>query len=114
MTFNQYLHALESQKFHGYNIALHILSRMLKLTIGVWTGRYVWLSSPNINVFEVSVLLTVDQEGRFDATGNKKIKKTDLSVLMYAPSVGTHFIDVLWRLLVTHTPNSDWQIVLGL
>ena len=69
LSFDQYLHALEDKKFHGYDIALHILSRMLKMTIGVWTGRYVWLSSPNINVFEVSVLLTLDAEGLFDTTG---------------------------------------------
>ena len=39
------------------------------MTIDVWTGRYVWLSSLNINVFEVSVLLTLDAEGLFDTTG---------------------------------------------
>ena len=69
LSFDQYLHALEDKKFHGYDIALLILSRMLKMTIGVWTGRYVWLSSPNINVFEVSVLLTLDADGLFDTTG---------------------------------------------
>ena len=69
LTFDQYLHALQDKKFHGYDIVLHILSRMLKMTIGVWTGRYVWLSSPNINVFEVSVLLTLNAEGLFDTTG---------------------------------------------
>ena len=73
MTFDQYLHALKSQTFHGYDIALRILSRMLKMMIGVWNGRYVWLSSPNINVFEVSVLLTLDESGHFDATGEKII-----------------------------------------
>ena len=80
MSFDQYLHALESQTFHGYDIALRILSRMLKMTIGVWTGRYVWLSSPNINVFEVSVLLTVDEKGHFDATG-KEIREQILHSL---------------------------------
>ena len=69
LSFDQYLHALEDKKFHGYDVALCILSRMLKMTIGVWTGRYVWLYSPNINVFEVSVLLTLDAEGIFDTTG---------------------------------------------
>ena len=69
LSFDQYLHTLEDKKFHGCDIALRILSRMLKMTIGVWTGRYVWLSSPNINVFEVSVLLTLDADGLFDPTG---------------------------------------------
>ena len=35
LSFDQYLHALEDKKFHGYDIALCILSRMLKMTIGV-------------------------------------------------------------------------------
>ena len=70
MSMDQYIAALERDKFHGYDIALCILSRLLKMTIGVWNGRQVWLSSPNINVFEVSVLITIDRLGHCDATGD--------------------------------------------
>ena len=70
MSLDQYVTALERDKFHGYDIALHILSRLLKMTIGVWNGRQVWLSSPNINVFKVSVLITIDGLGHCDATGD--------------------------------------------
>ena len=70
MSLDQYVTALERDKFHGYDIALRILSRLLKMTIGVWNGRQVWLSSPNINVFEVSVLITIDLLGHCDATGD--------------------------------------------
>ena len=70
MSLDQYVTALERDKFHGYDIALRILSRLLKMTIGVWNGKQVWLSSPNINVFEVSVLITIHGLGHCDATGN--------------------------------------------
>ena len=70
MSLDQYVTALERDKFHGYEIALHILSRLLKMTIGVWKGRQLWLSSPNINVFEVSVLITIDGLGHCDAPGD--------------------------------------------
>ena len=70
MSLDQYVTALERDKFHGYDIALCILSRLLKMTIGMWNGRQVWLSSPNINVFKVSVLITIDGLGHCDATGD--------------------------------------------
>ena len=70
MSLEQYVTALDRDKFHGYDIGLRILSRLLKMTIGVWNGRQVWLSSPNINVFEVSVLITIDGQGHCDATGD--------------------------------------------
>ena len=70
MSLDQYIAALERDKFHGYDIGLHILSRLLKITTGVWNGRQVWLSSPNINVFEVSVLITIVGQGHCDATGD--------------------------------------------
>ena len=70
MSLDQYVTALERDKFHGYDIALHILSILLKMTIGVWNGRQVWLSSPNINVFKVSVLITIDGLGHCDTAGD--------------------------------------------
>ena len=70
MSLEQYITSLERAKFHGYDIALRILSRLLKMTVGMWNGRQVWLSSPNINVFEVSVLITIDGQGHCDATGD--------------------------------------------
>ena len=70
MMIDQYIAALESDKFHGYDIGLRVLSRLLKMTIGVWNSRHVWLSSPNINVFEVSVMITIDNNGHCDATGS--------------------------------------------
>ena len=70
MTIDQYISALQNDKFHGYDIGIRVLSRFLKMTIGVWNSRYVWLSSPNINVFEVSVMITIDNDGHCDATGN--------------------------------------------
>ena len=44
MSLEQYIAALERDKFHGYDIALRILSRLLKMTIGVSNGRQVWKS----------------------------------------------------------------------
>ena len=40
------------------------------MTTGVWNSQHVWPSSPNINVFEVSVMITIDNDGHCDATGN--------------------------------------------
>ena len=70
MMIDQYISALESDKFHGYEIELCVLFRLLKMTIGVWNNRHVWLSSPNINVFEVSLMITIENDGHCDATGN--------------------------------------------
>ena len=35
MSLDQYIAALERDKFHGYDIGLRILSRLLKMTIDV-------------------------------------------------------------------------------
>ena len=69
MTFDKFYTALKQCRYHGFDLTLLVLSRMLKVVIGVLQPEYIWLSNLDVNVRDTNVFLILDQHEEFTATG---------------------------------------------
>ena len=69
MTFDRFYTALKECRYHGFDLTLLVLSRMLKVIIGVLHPEYIWLSSLDVNVRDANVFLLLGQDELFMATG---------------------------------------------
>ena len=69
ITFDQYFRSASNSKYHGMDLSLIVLSKMLKVTIGIIMPEYVWLSCPDVNMREASVLMVFDGQNCFYGTG---------------------------------------------
>ena len=65
-----FIEAAKFSYYHGSDIALRLLSRMLKIPIAAWNSYFIWVSAPYISVYECPVLLVMDCVGNFHATGD--------------------------------------------
>ena len=55
-----YLEKVNNSNFHGLDLSMIILSKMLKVVILMQHPDYLWLSCPDVNVKETSVVLVYD------------------------------------------------------
>ena len=70
MDMTAFIEAAEFSYYHGSDLALRVLSRMLKIPIAAWNSHFIWVSAPYISVYECPVLLVMDCVGNFHATGD--------------------------------------------
>ena len=69
MTFDKFYTVLKQCRYHGFDLTLLVLSRMLKVVIGVLHPEYIWLSNLDVNVCDANVFLILDQHEEFTTTG---------------------------------------------
>ena len=70
MDMTTFIEAAKFSYYHGSDIALRVLSRMLKIPIAAWNSHFIWVSAPYISVYECPVLLVMDCVGNFHARGD--------------------------------------------
>ena len=69
MKFERYVEAInEPYNYHGRDLTLLTLSKMLRVTILVIHPEYLWLSHPFVNVTDASVVLVLEKMGHFSPT----------------------------------------------
>ena len=73
MSMDEFVRCASNSTFHGMDLSLLVLSKMLKVTIGVILPEYVWISCPDVNLREVSVLIVYDGRKCFYGTGTSFI-----------------------------------------
>ena len=64
-----YVKAVSNSDYHGFNITLMVLVKMLKVVIAVVHPDYMWMSTPDVNVCKASVILIYDGAGQLTGTG---------------------------------------------
>ena len=64
-----YLEKVNNSNFHGFNLSMIILSKMLKVVILMQHPDYLWLSCLDVNVKEASVFLVYDGIKTINSTG---------------------------------------------
>ena len=69
MDMTAFIEAAEFSYCHGSDLALRVISRMLKIPIAAWNSHFIWISAPYISVYECPVVLVMDCVGNFHATG---------------------------------------------
>ena len=69
MMFDRFYTELKECRYHGFDLTLLVLSRMLKVIIGVLHPEYIWLSSLDVNICDANVFLLLGQDELFTATG---------------------------------------------
>ena len=69
LDFDTYVHKMTSSNFHGLDLTMIVLSKMLKVIIMMQHPDYVWLSCTNVNVTEASVVLVYDGVKTIHTTG---------------------------------------------
>ena len=56
--------------YHGFDLSLLVLSKMLKVVIAFVDPEYIWMSTPDVNISEASVVLVFDGKYHIYATGD--------------------------------------------
>ena len=69
MMFDRFYTVLKECRYHGFDLTLLVLSRMLKVVISLLHPEYIWLSSLDVNVRDANVFLLLGQDELFTATG---------------------------------------------
>ena len=69
MSFEVYYSAVKQCRYHGNDLTLVMLSRMLKMVICVIHPNYLWLSNLDVNVRDANVVLCIDESEVFTGTG---------------------------------------------
>ena len=69
MNFDTFVHAISNSTYTGVDLTLMILSKMLKVLIGLVHPDYIWLSHVDVNVREASVIIVYDGHKVFHGTG---------------------------------------------
>ena len=73
MNMDQYVRSASNSNYHGMDLSLLVLSKMLKVTIGIIMPDYVWISYPDVNLQDLSVLIVFDRQKCFYGTGTSFI-----------------------------------------
>ena len=63
MSLDRFVKATMNSPFHGFDLSLLVLLKMLKVVIAFVHPDYIWMSMPDVNTSEASVVLVFD--GRF-------------------------------------------------
>ena len=69
LNFDMFIKKVSNTNFHGFNLLMILLSKMLKVVILMHHLDYLWISTPNINVMEASVVLVYDGVRTINGTG---------------------------------------------
>lgn len=69
MDLDTYLEKITDSTFHGFDLSMMVLSKMLKVVILMQHPDYLWLSTPDVNVKEASVVLVYDGIKTINSTG---------------------------------------------
>ena len=70
---DRYFKAVSNSHYHGFDITLLILAKMLKVVIAVIHPDYIWMSTPDVNVHEASVVIIYDSADQFLGTGTSLV-----------------------------------------
>ena len=57
MDMESFIEAAEHSFYHGSDLSVHVLSRMLKIPIVAWNSHFLWVSTPYISVYDCPVLV---------------------------------------------------------
>ena len=69
MSFDKFMWTISNSDYHGFDLTLICLVRMLKVIIMIVHSDYLWLSSTDINVWEALVVLVYDGHKVFYLAG---------------------------------------------
>ena len=69
ISFDKFVHAVSNSTYHGFDLSLMILSKMLKVVIAFVHLEYIWMSAPDVNMREASVVLVYDGHKCLHGTG---------------------------------------------
>ena len=79
---DRYVKAVSNSDYHGLDISLLILAKMLKIVIAVIHPDYLWMLMPDVNVHEASVVVLIYDGDRFIGTGTSPSLLTDSKKLL--------------------------------
>ena len=70
MSLDRFMKACMNSPFHGFDLSLLVLSKMLKVVIAFVHPDYIWMSTPDVNISEASVVIVFDGKFYIYATGD--------------------------------------------
>ena len=69
MDIESFIEAAWHSFYHGSDLSVCVLSRMLKIPIAAWNSHFLWVSTPYISIYDCPVLVVMDSVGNFHGTG---------------------------------------------
>ena len=73
MDMESFIEAAEHSFYHGSNLSVRVLSRMLKIPIAAWNSHFLWVSTPYISIYDCPVLVVMDSVNNFHGTGTNTL-----------------------------------------
>ena len=73
LDMESFIAATEQSNYHGSDLAVLVLSQMLKIPIVAWNSHFLWVSSPYISIYECPVLVVMDSVRNFHGTGTHSL-----------------------------------------
>ena len=70
MLLDRFVKASMNSPFHGFDLSLLVLSKMLKVVIAFVHPDYIWISTMDVNISEASVVMVFDGKFHIYATGD--------------------------------------------
>ena len=70
MSLDRFVKASMNLPYHSFDLSLLVLSKMLKVVIAFVHPEYIWMSTPDVNISEASVVLVFDGKYHIYATGD--------------------------------------------
>ena len=70
MSLDRFVTASMNSPYHSFDLSLLVLSKMLKVVIAFVNPEYIWMSTPDVNISEASVVLVFDGKYHIYATGD--------------------------------------------
>ena len=52
LDMESFIAAAEQSNYHGSDLAVRVLSQMLKIPIAAWNSHFLWVSSPYISIYK--------------------------------------------------------------
>ena len=94
---DDYTKAVMNSSYDRYDLTLLVLSKLLKVIIGVIHPDYIWLSTPDVNVLEASVIFVYDGNVLIQGTG-MSLETVSLLFIFQIKSVTTIYLisDNMW------------------
>ena len=69
MNLDTFVHQVSNSRYTGFDLTLMILSKMLKVIIGLVHPDYIWLNHVDVNVREASAIIVYHVHKVFHGTG---------------------------------------------
>ena len=70
MLLDRFVKSAMNSPFHSFDLSLLVLSKMLKVVIAFVHPDYIWMSMPDVNISEASIVLVFDGRFHIYATGD--------------------------------------------